>query len=423
MKSKYLFLAALLLSGAAIIAQNKQETSFFNGKELFSTVQKFVSLGEHRTGTPTDLATSDWLGKELASYGYNVKYQEFPIRQFFPEKVSLSNGKESIKAFPLWWVNEKVSRNVTGVLVDASKTKTFNNAIALIHLPVKQQKVNAKIYIDSIIKLGVKGIVAITDNQSGEIEAYNTGKDQQPWKVPIILIAPKDSTVANGFVKNGKSVTLEINGTFKDVKGRNVFGTIGTGDQYIVISTPISGWFTCGGERGSGIAIWLSLAKWAAAQKSKYTFVFTGNSGHEHAFTGAHEFLERNAPPVDKTRLWIHFGAGAATLEFKNAASGLVKQTNVDPKRRFFFNEPVQNSFNTAFSKINAVKVLANENPGGELIYVAKKGYKRFAGVSYAHPFFHVKTDDATTTSPEILEETANAFKDFIEEETKSNSN
>lgn len=410
----------LLLSGAATFGQNKPETDYFKGKELFSTVQKYVSLGEHRTGTPTDLATSDWLGKELGSYGYDVKYLEFPIRQFFPEKVSLSSGKETIKAFPLWWVNENSNRTVKGQLVEAGKVSAYyKDNIALIHLPLKKQRANPKVYIDSIINLGAKGIVAITDNQSGEIEAYNTNQNQQPWKVPIILIAPKDSTKALAFIKNAKPVTLAVNGTFKEVKGRNVYGTIGNGDHFIVISTPISGWFSCGGERGSGIAIWLSLAKWAAAQKSKYTFVFTANSGHEHAFKGAHEFLERNAPPVDKTHLWIHFGAGAATLEYKNTPSGLVKQTNVDPKRRFFYNDPLKNSFNTAFAGINAVKVLSNDNPGGELIYVAKKGYKRFAGVSYAHPFFHVKTDDATTTSPEILEETAKAFRDFIAEDTK----
>ena len=144
-----------------------------------------------------------------------------------------------------------------------------------------------------------------------------------------------------------------------------------------------------------------------------------GNSGHEHAFKGAHEYLEQNAPPPEKTHLWIHFGAGAATLEYKATASGLVKQTNVDPKRRFFYNDPVKKSFKNAFSKIKGEKVLANENPGGELIYVAKKGYKRFVGVSYAHPFFHVNRDDENTTSPEILEETAKAFKDFIKEDTK----
>jgi len=420
MRTKYLIFALLQLLNFTAIAQTHTEADYFNGSQLFSTVKKYVSLGEHRTGTPTDLATSEWIGKELKSVGYDVKYLEFPIRQFFPEKVFLAGGKDTIQAFPLWWVNEKINRVVTGTLVDASKTKTFGaNSIALIHLPLKQTKVNPKTYIDSLVNLGVTGIVAITDNKSGEIEAYNTNKNQQPWRVPIILIAPKDSAKALAFAKTAKPITLAINGTFGDVQGRNVYGTIGHGDKYIVVSTPISGWFTCGGERGSGIAIWLALAKWAATQSSNYTFVFTANSGHEHAFKGAHEFLERNAPPIDKTKLWIHFGAGAATLEWKNTANGLVKQTNVDPNRRFFFSEAVKGSFEKSFKDIEAQKILANKNPGGELVYVAQKGYTRFAGLSYGHPFFHVKTDDENTTSPEILEVTAKAFRDLILEETK----
>ena len=211
---------------------------------------------------------------------------------------------------------------------------------------------------------------------------------------------------------------LTINGTFKDVTASNVYGTIGHGDEYVVVSTPISGWFTCGGERGSGLAIWLALAKWTAKEKSKYTFVFTGNSGHEHAFLGAHKFLESDAPPVEKTHLWLHLGAGAATLKYTGAPGSLVKQSVVDDQRNFFYSEPVAGSFTRSFNEIPGKKILEQDNPGGELAYVAAKGYKRFAGITYAHPFFHVKTDDATTTSPEILASTATAFRDFIAAET-----
>lgn len=418
MKNKIILLQSFLLFSMTLIGQNP--SNYFDGNTLFSTVKKYVSLGEHRTGTPNDLATSEWLSKELKSVGFDVKYLEFPIRQFFPEKVYLSIENDTIQAFPLWWVNEKINRVVTGRLVNAAKAKSIvAHCIALINLPIKQAKANSRIYIDSLVNQGVTGIVAITDNESGEIEAYNTNKNQQPWPVPIVLIAPKDSAKALSYVKSGKPVTLAINGSFKDVQGRNVYGTIGYGDKYIVVSTPISGWFTCGGERGSGIAIWLALAKWAATQVSEYTFVFTANSGHEHAFKGAHEFLEHDAPPVDKTKLWIHFGAGAATLEWKKTSSGLIKQANVDPDRRFFFSDGVKKSFAKSFKDIEAQKILANENPGGELLYVAQKGYTRFAGVSYSHPFFHVRTDDENTTSPAILEVTANAFRDLILEETK----
>lgn len=409
----------IVLAGSLLIGCDSQEkvTDSLKGEDLFRTVEKYVSLGEHRTGTPADTATSYWLAQELESYGYETKYLEFPLRQFFPEKVFLSNEKDTVKAFPLWWVGENVDSIVHGSLVDIRNAKKINTTdIALIHLPVKG-KTNR--YIDSLITLGVKGIVAITDNPSGEIEAYNTALGQQPWKVPVILVAPKDSSAIFSFSKRKTLSTLSIQGTFKDVKGRNVYGTIGHGSKYIVISTPISGWFTCGGERGTGLALWLGLAKWVADEKLDYTFVFTGNSGHEQGSFGAHKYLEQSAPAVDKTHLWIHFGAGAATLAYSADSSGLTKQTVVDANRRIFYNEAVRQSFEKTFKDVAAQKILIADSPAGELLYVAKKGYPRFAGVSYGHPFFHVITDDASTTSPEILEATAIAWKNFIVEEAK----
>lgn len=395
-----------------------------NSQELIKIVEKYVNLGEHRTGTPTDRATSEWLGEELKSYGYNIKYLEFPTRQFFPEQVYLSAKKDAVDAFPLWFINEKINKVISGKLVDPETVKSFSkNNIALIELPDPKRPYagNAK-YLDSLIDRGISGIVIITNNPSGEIQAYNTAEHAKPWRVPIILIAPRDSAKARLWLQRSTPVTLAINGSFKDVKGRNVYGTIGNGEKYIVVSTPISGWFTCGGERGSGIAIWLSLAKYIAQHKSAYTFVFTSNSGHENAFYGAHQFLESEAPPVEKTHLWLHLGAGAATLKWTVSPTGLVKQNEVDEKRKFFCNDPVSGSFTNAFKEIKGEKVLANQSPGGELAYVARKGYKRFAGISYVHPFFHVKTDDAGTTSEEILQSTATAFKNFLASEAGLNN-
>jgi len=177
--------------------------------------------------------------------------------------------------------------------------------------------------------------------------------------------------------------------------------------------------FTCGGDRCPGVAIWLGLAKWSAAQNLPYTFVFTANSGHELGFWGAHEFLENDAPSVDNTKLWIHLGAGAATLSWKETSNGLVKEDVVDTKRNFFYTTSVKKEFDRAFQNIEGNKWDTEDRVGGELVNVLKKGYKNGVGVSYAHPYFHTLNDDAENTSPAILEETAIAFKNLIEETTK----
>lgn len=388
-------------------------------------MEKYVSLGEHRSGTPADTATSFWLGEELSKIGYKVNFLNFPIKQFFLESASISSTDFKIKAFPLWWVNDSIPLEVSGQIkkVEKEKAVDLNGSIALIQIAGSgvQSANSLNILIDSISKKQVKGIIIVTESKSGEIVAINTTKEQKAWKVPVVLIASKDAKSLQTAISKRQIIQLSIKGKFKAIEARNVYATIGHGEKQIVISTPISGWFTNGGERGSGVAIWLALAKWAAVHHEGYTFYFTGNSGHELNSKGAQEFLEHAAPSPSTTQLWIHLGAGAATLQYKTDEKGkLIASENVDSLRNFYYDLPVSESFNLAFKNISGHKLEVSDKPGGELIHVVAKGYKRFVGISYSHPYFHTPADDASTTSPEILEKTALAFKKLLEIETKN---
>jgi hypothetical protein len=49
----------------------------FNGEQLYQTVEKYVDLGNHRTGSPGDSATIEWLSSTLTGYGYDVELYNF----------------------------------------------------------------------------------------------------------------------------------------------------------------------------------------------------------------------------------------------------------------------------------------------------------------------------------------------------------
>jgi len=417
MKTIFSITLLFLLTGSvSTFAQT--ELDYFDGDKLYSTVKKFVLLGEHRTGTPTDFATSEWLGKELAASGYDVKYSEFSLKQFFFESASVTDQKKNVfNAFPLWYVSDSITLSIAGKLINSPVNPAdARGKVVLLNFSFGAEgqgggqllkKLNA------FVEAGAKGIIGYQENEAGEISAINAPRIPKSWKVPVVLVSPADGK--NLISREGQTVNVSIKGSFKKVTARNVYGKIGNGDQHIVISTPISGWFTCGGERGPGVAIWLALAKWAAAQKLPYTFVFTGNSGHELGFLGAHQFLEHGAPPVDKTKLWVHLGAGVATLACKTTSSGLVKESRVDANRNFFYSASVKASFDPAFKDLAGNKWEVKEKSGGELTAVIGKGYPNVVGVTFAHPYFHMRGDDASATSPEILEEAAKAFKNFIQ--------
>jgi hypothetical protein len=395
-----------------------------NGNQLYASVEKYVSFGLHRSGHPGDYETSAWLEKELVASGYKVKYTEFPLNQFFLKNafVQIRGNEKKFDAFPQWYLGEATPLSAEGILVSGRDTLLdVKNKIVLNEVGFAAEGQGTRTQIQKQIDAGARAVIVYKSNEANEIVAFNAPIHGEAWKAPVVVISPDDAKSLSARV--GEVVELSITGHFEEVSVRNVYGTIGSGDEYVVVSTPISGWFTCGGERGPGVAIWLGLAKWIASQNFPYTFVFTGNSGHELGFWGAHEFLEKDAPPTEKTKLWIHLGAGAATLAWQSTSKGLVKQNVVDSARNFFYTSSVKEEFVKSFDKIPGKQWNTKERVGGELVNVLEKGYAAGLGISYSHPYFHTPNDDAATTSPEILEETANAFKLFIEETVKNKRN
>jgi len=414
--------------------ENEQQENSNDGNVLFETVKTFVKLGEHRTATATDSATSAWLKSELDSIGATTQYTEFPVSQFFFNEGKLLYDDKSIEVFPVWPVKEGLHLSVSGIVVDDRKLKNISDVkgkLVLTHLQHVHGASNPLIVaqIDTFIKAGAIGVLAIPENNTGEIIALNTFENQKPWNAPVYEIAPKDTAIIYKAISDNKPVRIEIKGEVKNVTARNILAKIGSGKQYVVISTPISGWFRTGGERGPGIAIWLGLAKWAKENISQfpdYTFIFTGNSGHELNILGASAFLDKAAPKPEETKLWIHLGAAVAVKEWKEENGKWVLTDSVDSKRGIYYSSSLANSFETAFEHIQAKKVKGLEDnkdsikPGGEGALYHEHGYNKLVSIAYAHRLHHVKTDDENTTSPELLLELEKALENFISLELKA---
>jgi hypothetical protein len=74
----------------------------------------------------------------------------------------------------------------------------------------------------------------------------------------------------------------------------------------VLVTTPLSGWFGCAGERGTGIAVALALVE-ALARRTAVTMVAT--TGHELEFEGLRRYL---APGPPDASVVVHLGAGLA---------------------------------------------------------------------------------------------------------------
>ncbi len=434
--NKIILTAGLFVLFATACTQKNGEEYKISGQDLYKTVQHFVALGDHRTASAGDLATSAWLKAQLDSLGAKTEYIEFPLSQFFFESGKLTYNNQSVDLFPVWPVKEGLQLSISGIPIDGDHLKdsaSIKGKLVLTHLthqhgastPATAAQINA------FIEAGAVGVLVVPDNNTGEIVALNTFKELQPWEAPVYEIAPKDTALVIQSIAEKKPVHIEIKGTVEKVTARSILAKIGTGRQHVVISTPISGWFRTGGERGPGIAIWLGLAEWVHANSEKlkdYTFVFIGNSGHELDNLGARIFVDKAAPKPEDTRLWIHLGAAVAVRGWKEENGKWLLTDSVDTNRHIYYSESVAESFEKSFNNLKAKKAKGTEanketvKPGGEGIVYKNHGYKNLVSIAYSHRLHHVKTDNEQSTSPELLLELEQTLQQFIFLELAVNS-
>jgi hypothetical protein len=153
---------------------------------------------------------------------------------------------------------------------------------------------------------GAPVAVVATQSLSGRLVAPNRSPTQPGSGLPALL-------VAGALAERLRTASVRARISARVVGGRtsNVIGRIGAGPDRdrMLLTTPLSGWFRCAGERGTGIAVMLAVAERLAAEG--VPILVNGNSGHELIDLGAHRFAETKPA----ARAIFHFGASVGAGE------------------------------------------------------------------------------------------------------------
>jgi hypothetical protein len=145
--------------------------------------------------------------------------------------------------------------------------------------------------------------VLATGGRDGRLVAINRPVAEPPGPLAV-LIAGADlercergrvMVTADAHVEPGESATV--------VASR---GLEGGREPALVLTTPLTGWFRCAGERGTGIALLLELL---ATMPDDVPVAVIGTTGHELGYLGLREHLARRA---DAPGFVVHLGAGLA---------------------------------------------------------------------------------------------------------------
>jgi hypothetical protein len=413
-----LAMMAVLMIGQAAAARD-----FLTGASLYADVQRYASFGLHRFGSPGDRATADWIAGELKQAGFEVGFQAVVLgRQYVVERATAEAGGASVEATPFWWPREdEASFHLTAPLVREGDAA---GKIHMIELPFDRGAYLGPAHREAIAKAltrepvarGPAAILLTIGNPADDRFAYNVTQEDRPWPVPVMVVAGSARARFERALASGTPVTFDVAGHYEhDVAGRNVIARIGAGTgPIVVVSTPMTGWYSCVCERGPGIANFLALARTVAAEKWPLNFVFIATAGHEIGHGGMELFLKNGAPPPKETLAWVHFGSSNACYGFAEGPQGVSRTKGPDAARFLVLSKSTVPLVNETFAAIKATQLVAEKQAVGELRDVHAAGYANFFGMAGHHRFFHTPADDVTSTGPEILEPVARAFADAV---------
>jgi hypothetical protein len=392
---------------------------FLGGAKLYADVARYAAFGSHRFGSPGDRDTTDWIAGELQAAGFTVEFQPVVLgRQYFVDRATTEVAGTTVEATPFWWPPEdKSSFRLTAPIAREGEAA---GKILWVELPNDRGAYLGPAHRTAIAQAAARGpaaILLVIGNPGDDRFAYNVTQEDAPWPMPVMVVAGRDRGAFERAMTSGAPVTFDVTGRYeRNVAGRNVVARLGAGKgPAIVVSTPMTGWYSCVCERGPGIANFLALARTVSAEKLPGDFVFVATAGHEIGHGGMELFLKQGAPPPQDTLVWVHFGSSNACYAWTAGPSGFTRQDKVDGAFRSIVLSPSAAPLvGETFAAIEARRLVAEKQAVGELRDVRAAGYPKFFGMAGLHRFFHTPADDASTTSPEILEPVARAFADAV---------
>lgn len=362
---------------------------------LTDDIRAFVALGEHRTGTPGEAATAAWLTRRLGALGYALHEGRFGVRTLLDPEGSLAvEGLAPIRAWPQWLIPEPAE----GRMLEGPLSLTAAPAeIQVLDHPFPpdaywrpaQQKVAGAAHA-----AGALALVMAIDEPTDAIYACNQEADA-PLPLPVATVSRSDLARLVIAAREARRGRLMLSGVAAEKQGLWLRG-VRAGPQPVVISTPLTGWFTCGAERGPGIALWLRLA--ATLARAGRPAILLGTGGHELGHRGMRAALKAGLPPPDAVAGWVHLGAGigATALDAKFGRPS-PRGVTIAPALRPLLE--------------NGLDAIAwpRRPPGpgapGEAGDVIDAGYgARFVGLAGTFPGFHTRSDDGSAVDAARLE-------------------
>ena len=388
-------------------------------------LERYIAFGMKASGGAGDNACGEWLESQLHEQGFEVRRQALSVPFFDPVRAELTTGNMTAPVIPQAIVVPTGAAGVSGRLVRLDPAlppdPSLAGAIALIDLPFARRSSALEKDVQAGLRAAAAGraraAVIITNGPTGDAIALNADGNKPMIAIPAAVLAPKRATPFLAAAASGGVGTLFLDGEGGRRAAFNFAGRLDRGkSRWIVVSTPRSGWFTCAGERGAGVAIWLALARWAPKVLDGFNLAFLCNCAHEYEYLGAQQSLQAIAPAPGETALWLALGAGIAARDWHELIPPLLPLPSADPQRYLVVSADVLEETRRAFAGQPGLDAPYETSrfTAGELTPIQNAFYKTVAGFFMFHRFHHSQNDDARCILVEPVRQVVNGCQTLL---------
>jgi len=388
---------------------------------LTADLVRHASFGAKYSAGPGDVATAGWVAERLRTLGYSVAESTFEAPFFISRSTQLRSRGAVVPVIPQAPVAPTSVAGVTAPLrLVEGAVGNVRGRIALVLAPFARHAAlfpdrGLGVTVRAAAEAGAAAVVVITMGPSGEAVALNAPEERPFVSVPAAVLAPKHAGPFVEAAHDGANATLVLDGDATHKPSPNVVARLVRGERWLAISTPRSGWFGCVGERGTGTAVFLELAAWAARRFPDLSVFLMNTGGHEYFFAGSHRVLHE-APPPNRTLAWAHIGATLAARDSAERDGRLVTLDTVDPSRTLMTTDAARAAAADAFRGLPGLEQPVEVRPqAGELSTFTDLGYARAFAVIGQHAWFHTVEDTLDRVDAALLTPVLRAHQRAIE--------
>jgi len=367
----------ILATQSAIFAQKTANSGA--EQRITQIIGDFEQQGYHRTATPVDHLSGDWLADQVRRCGLKPDREMFTIDRVDLVSAVLSVEGRRIDGIPLFDGGFTDAAGISGRLGALGSDAPIGLT------EIAPNAAGAGALMEARRQNRHRAIVVITRGGRPGLCPSNAESFLHPFGPPVLQLSSEESGFLDVLAKRSAEVSLFARVSRTRAEAFNVSSTIKGANPALpplVIMTPRSGWWSCAGERGGGIACWLELMRAIHREKPARDIIFIASSGHELGQLGIEIHCERRPELIKGCLAWIHFGANVGAAQ----DPGNTIQASDDEMEK-----TMAESLTAAALSIDR-RVPRGTAPGGEA-GVIHRGGGRYMSIIGRNALFHNRAD------------------------------